>query len=148
MRDYLFDAREDLKRADHMLYVSLKYTRTVDVIRNIIERLVSSMGFVIEGMITKKKRAGKIKEVPASPGLRAEAVRSLYSDEKIIDLIQFYLLLRKIMRAEFTRSQEYRKRVTMTSLVDDQYLKVDVETVLGYYNKTKEFMDYIEESLK
>ena len=31
---------EELKRVDHLVYVSLKYTRTVDVIRSIIDRLI------------------------------------------------------------------------------------------------------------
>ena len=32
MNEYLLEAREELKRLEHILYVSLKYTRTVDVL--------------------------------------------------------------------------------------------------------------------
>ena len=31
------NAKQELKRADHLLYVTLKYTRTVDVIKNTIK---------------------------------------------------------------------------------------------------------------
>ena len=144
MKDYLFDAREELKRADHMLYVSLKYTRTVDVIRNIIERLISALDFVITGMLNKKKEAGKIREIPEQPGVRAELAKKLYADAKIQDTMQFYLLLRKIVRAEFTRSKEFRKHVTMTAMIDSQYMEIKVDTVHEYFSRTKEFADYVE----
>ena len=40
--DLEFDADEELKRADHMIYVTLKYTRTADVIHNILKRLINA----------------------------------------------------------------------------------------------------------
>ena len=32
--EYLIEAREELNRIEHIIYVSLKYTRTTDVLRN------------------------------------------------------------------------------------------------------------------
>ena len=43
MNTYLDKAKSELKRADHLIFVSLKYTRTVDVIRSIIERLINRL---------------------------------------------------------------------------------------------------------
>ena len=45
------DANNELKRADHMLYISLKYTRTCDVMQNIIKRLIAAFDFGIEAML-------------------------------------------------------------------------------------------------
>ena len=42
------NAVSQLKRADHLLYVTLKYTRTVDVIKSIIKRLISAFDFAVE----------------------------------------------------------------------------------------------------
>jgi len=148
MKDYLFDAREELKRADHMLYVSLKYTRTVDVIRNIIGRLIAAYDFIIDGMLNKKKEKGKINEVPIQPGLKAELIKQTYKEERTHEAIDFYLLLRKIMRAEFTRAREFRKHVTMTSLVDNEFLEIKVDTVHEYFDDTRDFVNYIEETIK
>ena len=39
MEESLRNALSELKRAEHSLFVSLKYTRTVDVIKHIVERL-------------------------------------------------------------------------------------------------------------
>ena len=38
MDDLVEGAKEELKRADHSIYITLKYTRTVDVIKNIIKQ--------------------------------------------------------------------------------------------------------------
>ena len=53
MIESLEDAKEELKRVDHLIYVSLKYTRTVDVLRNVIERLVTASEFMITAMLKR-----------------------------------------------------------------------------------------------
>ena len=63
MKELLKDAKEELKRVDHLIYVSLKYTRTVDVIRNVIDRLISSFDFVADGLLQKALDEKKIKEI-------------------------------------------------------------------------------------
>ena len=40
---YLEDAKDELKRADHLVFISLKYTRTCDIIRNTIERIINAI---------------------------------------------------------------------------------------------------------
>ena len=42
MIETLENAKEELKRVDHLIFVSLKYTRTVDVLLNVINRIISS----------------------------------------------------------------------------------------------------------
>ncbi len=41
--EFLETAQDELKRADHLMFVSLKYTRTVDVIKSIITRLKAAI---------------------------------------------------------------------------------------------------------
>ena len=36
-------AKEELKRVDHLFFVSLKYTKTVDVIKSLIDRLINAL---------------------------------------------------------------------------------------------------------
>lgn len=56
MREPLFFASQELKRAEHLLYVSLKYTRTADVMQSFIARLVACFDFIIDGLLKKKRR--------------------------------------------------------------------------------------------
>ena len=61
--DYEESAEEELKRADHLLYVTLKYTRNVDVIKNIIKRLINAYDYaVLEAL--KYLKVKNISDVP------------------------------------------------------------------------------------
>ena len=59
MNEFLAEAREELKRVEHIIYVSLKYTRTVDVLRNALNRLVSLFDFLIEVLVEHAKKEKK-----------------------------------------------------------------------------------------
>ncbi|MEK7201541.1 MAG: hypothetical protein AAB737_02820, partial [Patescibacteria group bacterium] len=62
MEDLIEGAKEDLKRADHSIYVTLKYTRTVDVIKNVIKRLINACDLAMIEALEHLKKQKKIKE--------------------------------------------------------------------------------------
>src|SRR3989344_912618 len=106
-------AIQELKRADHSIAVSLKYTRTVDVIKSIIERLINTVGFAIDALLFYAKQQKRIQEVPELLRAKVEQVRSVYSEDRsITDFCDFYLALRQISKAKFDSAQEYRRHVT------------------------------------
>lgn len=150
MREFLIDANEELKRADHLIYVSLKYTRTVDVIKSIIERFINSCDFLLKGLLEIEKERGKINSVPAAPVLRANTLLDLYPHNKeLIDFIEWYLLLRKLKKADYTASQEYRRHVTMTAFLDEKgTYEVDIDRIYEYYEVAKSGLPLIRELAK
>ena len=62
--DYLGQAREELKRVDHLIFVSLKYTRTVDVLKSVLTRLINCFECIIIGVLNDAYEQKKIKAVP------------------------------------------------------------------------------------
>lgn len=141
MNIYLEDAVDELKRADHLLYVSLKYTRTVDIIKSIVERLINSFDFAFLGIMMELKEKNLMQAPPKSPGLRASMLKEFYSKEPImLEYLQFYHLLRDISRAEYKRSSEYRRHVTMTAMLDSGTVQIDIDKISDYYKKTKIFV--------
>ena len=64
MLEHDSDARQELKRADHLLYVTLKYTKTTDVIKNAIRRLINACDYAIIDILERLKEKKKIDEVP------------------------------------------------------------------------------------
>jgi len=140
----LDNANEELKRADHLFYVSLKYTRTVDVIKNVVERLINACSFIIESLAHHLHEKGKLDEIPKFPKLRADAVKEIIKDNpELVNYIDFFLLLRKIDKAEFSRSQEFRRHVTMTCTIDGETLNIKIDTVKEYFEKVKSFRDVV-----
>ncbi|MFH1317204.1 MAG: hypothetical protein ABII01_06810 [Candidatus Woesearchaeota archaeon] len=71
----LQEAFSELKRADHLIFVSLKYTRTVDVIKSIIERLINCLDFSIIALLESYKEKKKITDIPSSPVARAKKIK-------------------------------------------------------------------------
>ena len=67
MNEDLLEAREELKRLEHIIYVSLKYTRTVDVILNALHRMISTYDFIVEAFLIKAKEDRLLDEMPKSP---------------------------------------------------------------------------------
>ena len=66
MQESLERAQSELKRADHLTYVSLKYTRTVDVLKSIISRLIATIDEGMDALLHNTKNQGKIPAVSSS----------------------------------------------------------------------------------
>jgi hypothetical protein len=144
MNIYLEDAFDELKRADHLIYVSLKYTRTVDIIKSIVERLINSFDFSFLGIMMELKEKNQMQEAPKSPGLRASMVKDFYKDEPVmLEFIQFYNHLREISRVEYKRSSEYRRHVTMTAMLESGPIMIDIDKISEYYKNTKVFVEMV-----
>ena len=59
-RDILEEAKEELKRVDPLVFVSLKYTRTVDVIKSVLERLIAAYEFIVMELLEYIKEQKKV----------------------------------------------------------------------------------------
>lgn len=145
LHDAIEEAHQEIKRADHLIFVSLKYTRTTDVIKSVIQRLSNTLGFLIESLLIKAEAEDKIKEIPVSPGQRAEVAKKHYQDEKIHKMVEFYLLLRKILRSQYSAEQEYRKDVTLIVDLGDDELEINLPLIHEYYEKTNDYANYVKE---
>jgi len=145
MEDALEDAREEIKRVDHLFYVSLKYTRTVDMMRNLIDRLISTFDCGILSLLKHAEEKKKIKEIPPSPLSKCELLKKLYPNiKKYTDL---YILLRKLMKTPYTKREEYRRHVTMISKTGDQKIETDIDILKEYYDKTAEFLSFVQDTI-
>ena len=145
MKESFDEAVQELKRVDHLFWVSLKYTRTVDVIRNVIERLINCIGFGLEALLKYAKEKKLITSIPTNAGLRCDLLKKTFPDNlELIDYINFYLMLRKLSKAEYTKREEFRRHVTMIATIDKgEVIEVDIDTLKEYYEKTKNFISFV-----
>ena len=148
MKESLDSAKEELKRVDHLIYVSLKYTRTVDVLISIIERMINAYGNIVDVLIKYAVKTKKIKHAPGTNYLKAEEVKKIYNDPQVKDNVDFYLLLRKLKTAEYIKSNEYRRHVTMTAIVEGKEINIDIDNITEYYKNIQEFIKYVEEMIE
>jgi len=130
----------ELKRVDHLIYVTLKYTRTVDVIRTIIEKLIDTLNHktidIYEFQIDKKK----VTTVPHVPLVRMKHIEKFYpKDKEVKNIVDFYVLLKKIYNAEYRAKEEYRKNVTLVTKDEE----VNIEMLKNYYQLTQDYVEYL-----
>ena len=142
IEDLAETAREELKRADHSIYVSLKYTRTVDIIKNTIKRLISAFDLALLDVCEHLRAKRKIKSIPTVAILRADTVSKNLPDLK--PYIEFYNMLKDIDKAKYDKKEEYRKNVTLIVYIGNKRIDVDIKTLEIYYNKVNDFLNMVE----
>lgn len=142
---FIEEAKNELKRADHQIFVSLKYTRTADVLRNIIKRFVACFDNVIEVLLLKKEQAQEIESIPPSPIARVNLIKRIYDDDILKDFFENYILFRKILNSSFHAINEYRRHVALI-LDDDEDIKINIDNISEYYTVMKEFFNYVTEN--
>lgn len=142
-------AREELKRVEHLVYVSLKYTRTVDVLMNTVGRMVEFYEFAVQSLLKKLVDDEKIMELPNSPLEQANLALENYKDELSQENLKLYLLLRKVLREENPlKDQEYRRHVSATMIIDNEEVVLNIDAVTLYYQMQMEFMEFIKSMLE
>lgn len=141
---FLEEARNEIKRAEHLMFVSLKYTRTVDVIRSLLERLVSALEASINTSLEVAKDRGEIGEIPNNLGLKRNLLQETYKDPIIDEIIDQYLFYKKLTKADFKRSNEFRRYVTMTVMADSGIINIDIDKIREYFESVKVLVDRTE----
>ncbi len=134
---------EEFKRVDHLYYVTLKYTRTVDVIRSVIERLISTFEYSIDSLLKCMKEEKIIEEIPSNPVGKCLLAQEKCGEETMCKYLETYLKLRKILREEYTKREEYRRHVTMIVDFEGETMNIDIDLLKEYYDEVGEFLRYM-----
>lgn len=139
--DLVESADEELKRADHLVYVSLKYTRTCDVMKNAIKRMIAAYDLAMASFLENIRKSKKIKDVPASSKERVALVKTILggSARKYLSL---YKLMKDIEKAEYTAVDEFRKNVTLR-VKKPKELDIKVDNLYNYLEITREFVVFL-----
>lgn len=142
----MYDAKEEIKRADHLIFVSLKYTRTVDMFRHIIRRMINALEFTIDELLEYAKKKKKTKEIPASPVMKGEAIKELFLEEKEVgEMVDLYLFFRRLMREKkYDKAREYRRHVTMTTIINEDVVEINIDKIHEYFDKIREYIEHVE----
>ena len=138
------EPEEELKRADHLVFVTLKYTRTTDVIKNAIKRLINACDLITREALYHAHKKKKLKAIPTNVKSQQETLLKVIKKKEIKDFVDFYKLLRKIDVSGYSSKSEYRKHVTLIAhLEKNKNYEVDVDRLLQFYERTKSYVEYI-----
>ena len=130
--------------ADHLLYVSLKYTKTCDVIINLLLRWKVMIEMAMDVLIEKAKKKKKWKPVPDAPRARLVQLEKIYASvPDIADALELYELFRDIEKLDKIRENEFRKGVNLKVTYRGETVNINLDKLKEYSDVLERFISYL-----
>jgi hypothetical protein len=127
--------------ADHLLYISLKYTKTCDVIMNLLLRWKRMIETSIEGILQHAKTKKKISSIPDSPVGKIGEIKKLFKkDKEFLEVLEFYEMLRKLSELKTERIGEFRKNVALKIFYRGEEININLEQLKKYAEMLEKFI--------
>jgi len=130
--------------ADHLLYVSLKYTKTCDVIINLLSRWKNMIGRGMDRLVEKAKKEKKWKPVPDAPLAKLIQLKKIYSNKpEVFEALQLYEIFKDIEKLEKVRENEFRKGVNLRVNYRDEVININLNQLKEYAAILERFISYL-----
>ena len=134
--------------ADHLLYVSLKYTKTCDVILNLISRWKNMIEMSFNALLEEALKQKKIKKMVRSPKEKVETIKTVFKkSEEVQDVIPLYVFFRKIPSLEKTREGEFRKNLNLKVVDGKNIVDINLDKLKEYEGILERFISYVKHFL-
>lgn len=130
--------------ADHLLYVSLKYTKTCDVIINLLSRWRNMIELGMDRLVEKAKKDKKWKPVPNAPRAKLIQLKELYAKvPDVMETLDLYELFRDIDKLDKVRENEFRKGVNLRVNYRGKVVNINLLQLKDYSTVLERFISYI-----
>src|SRR3989344_5744849 len=134
--------------ADHLLYVSLKYTKTSEVIMNLILRWTTMIEYAFERLLQHAKKKKLIKSIPLSPKPKLDLIRDTFKKEKIIiDTLDLYEMFRRTDQLQKESEGEFRKNVALKVTYRGEMIRINLDKLKEYSLILEKFINYLKQFL-
>ncbi len=134
--------------ADHLLYVSLKYTKTCDVILNLLLRWRKMIETVIDELLNHAKKRKKISSISSNPVGKIEQIRKLFKkDKEFLKVIDMYEMFKKLNELKKERIGEFRKNVNLRVFYKGKEININLEQLKIYADMLEKFISTIKQFL-
>jgi hypothetical protein len=127
--------------ADHLLYISLKYTKTCDVILNLILRWKRLIEISIDKILEHAKKKKKISLISTNPLGKIDQIKKLFKkDKEFLKVIEIYEMFRKINELKMERIGEFRKNVALKVTYRGEEININLEQLKIYAEMLEKFI--------
>jgi len=129
--------------ADHLMYVSMKYTKTCDVMINLIKRWKIMIDYAFDALLDRAKKKKIIKQIPTAPKLRVDLIKEVFSkDTEVIDTLKEYEMFKLINILKKQKAGEFRKGVCLTVTFKGKEIRIDLDKLKEYASILERFINY------
>ncbi len=131
--------------SDHLLYVSMKYTKTCDVMINLLKRWKIMMDYSFDGLLekAKKKKIKKAKKIPTAPKLKVDLIKVVFKkNPEIMEAVKEYEMFKLIDVLKKNKAGEFRKGVCLTVTYRGEEIRIDLEKLKEYSEIIERFINF------
>ncbi len=129
--------------ADHLLYVSMKYTKTCDVMINLIKRWKVMMDYSFDGLLEKAKKKKMLKKIPTAPKLKIDLIKQVFKkNPEVIAAVEEYEMFKLIDALKKTKEGEFRKGVCLRVTYKWQEVQINLDKLKEYSQILERFINY------
>ena len=134
--------------ADHLLYVSLKYTKTCDVILNLLARWKSLIELSFDALIEEGVKNKKIPRKSSNPKEKVEFMKTYFKkNESIQSIVPMYIFFKRIPELNKTREGEFRKNVNLKIIEPNKTTDINMERLGEYSSAVDKFITEVKKTL-
>ncbi len=142
MPEILEEIIKEKTSADHLLYVSMKYTKTCDVMINLIKRWKIMMDSSFEGLLEKAKKKKLIKSIPQAPKLKIDLIKETFKGPEFQEAVELYEMFRLIDVLKKTKENEFRKGVCLRVMFRGNEVAVNLDKLKEYARILEKFINH------
>ena len=134
--------------ADHLLYVSMKYTKTCDVMINLIKRWKVMMDFAFDSLLEKAKKKKLIKVIPSAPKIKLDFLKEVFKkNPEVLEALREYEMFRLIDVLKKTKESEFRKGVCLRVIYKSGETAINLDKLKEYSEILERFINFTKEFL-
>lgn len=143
------DIIKEKTSADHLLYVSLKYTKTCDVILNLLARWKSLIEISFDAILEKRVEEGKVPMMPMNPKQRIEFIKKYFAKDIVVQkVVPLYIFFKRVPDLSKTRSGEFRKNVNLKVIGPKKATEINMDKLGEYYEIVEGFINEVKKILE
>jgi hypothetical protein len=129
--------------ADHLLYVSMKYTKTCDVMINLIKRWKIMMDYAFDALLDKAKKKKIVKKIPSAPKLKLDSIKKIFQNNPaVLDAVEEYEMFKLIDVLKKDKENEFRKGVCLRISFRSKEIAINLEKLKEYSEILERFINY------
>jgi hypothetical protein len=130
--------------ADHLLYVSMKYTKTCDVMINLLKRWKIMMDYSFDGLLDQAKKKKLVKKIPDAPKLRIDLMNETFADDPaVMAALKEYQLFKLIDVLKKTKESEFRKGVCLRVTYKMEEVAINLDKLKEYAEIQENFINFV-----
>lgn len=134
--------------ADHLMHVSMKYTKTCDVILNLLERWRSMIEMSFDAILQRKVDDGNIERMPATPKERIEFIRKYFKKYPAVqETLPLYIFFRRVPNLDKRREGEFRKNVNLKVIEPNRTTEINLDKLDEYSEVLERFISEVKQIL-